>query len=367
MVTFALDTPGTFTTLGSQPSDFIAGADIVDGVYYGCIYGGTWVTMDTTTGVFTTIGPTTDMSGLAYDFTTSTMYGVSYGGTLYTVDLATGATTSVGPTQSTLIALSCDNDGVLYGVNIGGDNIGSIDKTTGAWTLLAPIGFDASYAQDMTCDHSTNTLYWAAYNNSLGAGQLYIFDQTTFALTLVGNFASNHEVAGFAIAAQGSGGGGTEPAGLVSYNLYRDNAIVANIPKTELQYFDLNLFPDEYCYDITAVYDLTFYGGTGTAQSVKEGTACVEINYGYPVPFMEDWTTGAPTHGQPEITGVWPDKWATHFRQQSLDGILLRWTTALDSRVHSSIQQLWTPVHRFTKSILILIWLWLTAMQTQPK
>ncbi len=91
MVTFTLGTPGTLNYLGPGASDFIEAADIVDGVYYGIIYGGTYVTMDTATGAFTTIGSTTDMTGLAFDYTTATMYGVDFSGTLYTVDLETGA------------------------------------------------------------------------------------------------------------------------------------------------------------------------------------------------------------------------------------------------------------------------------------
>jgi hypothetical protein len=293
IVTFRLDNPAALTVIGSEPGDFIAGADIVDGVYYGCVYGGTFISMDTASGSITTIGSTTDMSGLAYDFTASTMYGVSFSGTLYTVDLVTGATTSVGSTQSSLICLACDNDGILYGVDITNDNFGSINKATGAWTVIGSVGFNASYAQDMTCDHSTNTIYWAAYNAGLGSGQLYIVDQTSGALTLIGNFAGSTEITGFGIGATGGGSGGGEPAGLVSYNLFRDDVLIANIPKTELQYFDLNLFPDDYCYDITAVYDLTAYGQTGGfGQSVKEGTACVNINYGFPVPFLEDWNSG---------------------------------------------------------------------------
>jgi len=90
------------------------------------------------------------------------------------------------------------------------------------------------------------------------------------------------------------GGAAPPPASnLLSYNLYRDDAVVANIPKTELTYWDLNLMPATYCYDITAVYDLTPYGFPGTTgESVKEGTACVDIAYGFELPFLEDWTTG---------------------------------------------------------------------------
>jgi hypothetical protein len=76
--------------------------------------------------------------------------------------------------------------------------------------------------------------------------------------------------------------------------LYRDDAVVASIPKEELTYWDLNLMPATYCYDITAVYDIEPYGfpAGSTGESVKEGTACVDVMYGFELPFMEDWTTG---------------------------------------------------------------------------
>lgn len=88
-------------------------------------------------------------------------------------------------------------------------------------------------------------------------------------------------------------GGGSSVGNLVSYNLYRDDVVVANIPKTENEYWDVNLMPATYCYDITAVYDLTPYGFPGTTgESIKEGTACVDLFYGFELPFSEDFTTG---------------------------------------------------------------------------
>jgi primosomal replication protein N len=89
-------------------------------------------------------------------------------------------------------------------------------------------------------------------------------------------------------------GGGASAGNLLSYNLYRDDAVVASIPKEELTYWDLNLMPATYCYDITAVYDIEPYGfpAGSTGESVKEGTACVDVMYGFELPFMEDWTTG---------------------------------------------------------------------------
>lgn len=196
---FILNEPGTITTFGSAAADFIATADIAMGTWYGVIYGGTFISIDMNSGEITTIGSTADMSGMTWDPTTQTMYGVDFSGGLYTVDLATGATTNVGTTQSSLIAMTCTNDGVLYGVDITNDEFGMIDKATGAWTVIGPVGFDASYAQDMATDRSTNTIYWAAYDAGAGQGQLMTVDAASGEPSLIGTFAGGSEITGFAI------------------------------------------------------------------------------------------------------------------------------------------------------------------------
>ncbi|MEI8048561.1 MAG: choice-of-anchor J domain-containing protein [Bacteroidota bacterium] len=84
-------------------------------------------------------------------------------------------------------------------------------------------------------------------------------------------------------------------ANLVGYKIYRDDALLLQVPKTPLTYWDLNLLPATYCYDITAVYDLSVYGPAYAGlfgQSVKEGTACADVSYGYDLPFMETFTSG---------------------------------------------------------------------------
>jgi len=107
-------------------------------------------------------GTTPDQSGGAYDYTTGNYYGITFTGSLYTIDVATGAGTLVASSQPNIICMACDNDGELYGVDLSSDFFGHINKTP-----IASVGFDCSYAQDMTCDHSTNTIYWAVYNARL--------------------------------------------------------------------------------------------------------------------------------------------------------------------------------------------------------
>jgi len=98
----------------------------------------------------------------------------------------------------------------------------------------------------------------------------------------------------------GSGGGalGT-PTNLLGYNLYRNDDVAAYVEHPTTEYFDMNLDPGTYMYDVTAVYDLEPYGYPGqTAESMKEGTVEINIIYGYELPFMEDWNTGLFTTNQ---------------------------------------------------------------------
>ncbi len=95
----------------------------------------------------------------------------------------------------------------------------------------------------------------------------------------------------------GGGGGGEIPDNFIGYNLYRDFDNIAYIPyngEDTTHYFDYELEPLCYEYDVTAVYDLTPYGFPGeTAESMYEGPFDVCVEYGWPLTFIEDWNTGS--------------------------------------------------------------------------
>ena len=84
------------------------------------------------------------------------------------------------------------------------------------------------------------------------------------------------------------------PANLLSYNLYIDGGSTpfANVLKPTTKFFDGGMYPGNHCYKVSALYDLTYYGLTGVGESTKDGPACVDVNYGYPLPFTENFTTG---------------------------------------------------------------------------
>jgi hypothetical protein len=174
--------------------------------------------VDTTDGSSTLIGvlavtasgdpATENWSGLSWDSTTGTMYGSSTNGTnswLYTIDLGTATATLVGEiTNSALmIDIAFSPSGQLYGHDIGLDSILSVDKSTGAGTVIGATGFDANFAQGMDFYDSPNTLYLAAYNNVANDEEIRTVDLQTGATTLVGTFPGQNELDSFGVAASG--------------------------------------------------------------------------------------------------------------------------------------------------------------------
>ncbi len=89
------------------------------------------------------------------------------------------------------------------------------------------------------------------------------------------------------------GNNGSGPANLLSYNIYRNNSFLVNIARTATDYWDILEAPGSYCYDISAIYDLTDLGFPGQiGESQIEGPACIENTTMQYLPFDEDWTTG---------------------------------------------------------------------------
>ena len=84
------------------------------------------------------------------------------------------------PIALVLSAAGFAQTGVLYGVDISADQLGTIDRNTAAWTVIAPVG--ASALTGLACDPNQNVLYAVdPANNSL-----YTVNQSTGLRTLVG-------------------------------------------------------------------------------------------------------------------------------------------------------------------------------------
>lgn len=222
-----LNTPGTLVNVGSSTTRFLFGGSLDgSGQWFGLEYiaagSGNLVRIDTTTGVITTVGPLTNLAtghtvtGMSWDRTTSKMYVVSTNGTvgtLYTANLTNGTLTVVAATMAgtTLpIDIAINSAGIMYSSDIGADVLNTIDKNTGAATLVGPLGINLNFAQGMCIDPSTDSLFLAAYLATNTSG-IYRCNTSTGSTTLIGGLgaAGNTELDAFII----PGGVPTPPSG----------------------------------------------------------------------------------------------------------------------------------------------------------
>ncbi len=201
------------------------------------VYAGTWMDsiwvvmnnnnqnllkVDTTTGAVSLINTITGMSsgptGIAYDYTTSTLFGIVYNDPnteLYSIDVSSASATLIGSNAGLGINLACDHNGDLYTVDLLTDITYAINKTTGIWTAIGPVGIDLNYAQDMEYDHNNNVCYMSAYGSQ---GELRILDLTTGKSFFVEAFTDGCEVTAFAIPKYGT------PSSINNVN--KDNAFM---------------------------------------------------------------------------------------------------------------------------------------------
>jgi hypothetical protein len=161
--------------------------------------GGNLITINPATGAGTVVGNMgagIAVPALAVDPTTGTMYAGQGGGTpnIYTVNPATGAATLVGDTGLGLAAvggLDFRSDGTLFAaVNIvgdggtGSDHLATINKATGAATVIGPFG--AVEGIEGIAFDSSGTLWGSrSARGAAGAPGLYRIDPATGTATFV--------------------------------------------------------------------------------------------------------------------------------------------------------------------------------------
>ena len=285
--------------------------------------GGTW----TLVNEFTVAGAS-NIRDLAYDGTY--FYGGSASTTIYKMDFNTQ--TLVGTISTSGVNVRhIGFDPVNNGFWTGDWATMSLVSMTGATVQTANTGLSAQYGNAYDPQSSGGPFLWIYDQNGSGADlhQMAIATTTMTGVTkattdlpgflggsIAGGLASDNGnlVAGKFIlicnvqqdpnlvgayeVAAGGGGGGAAPGALLGYNVYRNNSFIAYVEKPTTEYYDLYLNPGTFCYDVTAVYDISIYGfpaGT-TAESLKEGQACVDINYGLTIPWMEDWNSAGFTY-----------------------------------------------------------------------
>jgi hypothetical protein len=189
---------GIMTQIAEDDSDFIAAADYVGLEIYGIRYADgvpcPLVKIDPVTGVVTNIGGgAPDLTGFAYDVTSSTAYVIDFDGMLSTVDLETGVLTNIGGNYPSVIGLACSGEGNLFAISLQ-DHVASINKETGAYTMIGDLGVDINYAQDIAYDRDNDVLYGALYTSE---GGIYQINLTTGAASLIADVGD--ELTGFAI------------------------------------------------------------------------------------------------------------------------------------------------------------------------
>ena len=142
---------------------------------------------------------------LAYDPITDKVYGcfVSDSGNGYvwgTIDLTEGKRTQLGFCDNPLLAIAASNEGIIYGID-GKGNLYTVDKETGAQTLVGSTGLSVEYiTQSATFDTRKNEMYWAACLSG-GKTGFYKVNTTTGEATEVIDFPNKEQYLGLFIKA----------------------------------------------------------------------------------------------------------------------------------------------------------------------
>jgi hypothetical protein len=249
---------------------FINAGDLVNGVMYILENNNNLYDVDPATGAIldtrTTNAPagTETWSGMALDPTDGTVYVSSTNVTtsgLYTLDLSTATATLVGAVTNApaLIGIAVDGAGDLWGYDIVSDVLLSIDKSTGAGTVVGPIGFNANFGQGMGWDSATDTLYMASFNATSFAPELRTVDRSTGATTLVGVLGSTTP-------------GGTNQLGFISFEIG-----LACSSESDLPWLGVTSNSGTTAVDASSEVLVTFFSA-GLPVGTYEGLLCVASN-----------------------------------------------------------------------------------------
>lgn len=214
--------PASVTAIAPVARTLVGGAFLDDDfstLYSMDFNSGELVAIDTATAAINAIGVAATLngenwSGLAVDPTDGTLYASStlmsgsLSSTLYRLDPASGTATPIGPITDggRIIEIAADAAGTLYGVDIAADVLVTIDKATGAASVVGPLGFNSDFAQGLDFDPASGVLYFAAVDNQSifsQPGQMYTIDTATGHATLVGGISADPasaQISAFAIA-----------------------------------------------------------------------------------------------------------------------------------------------------------------------
>ena len=108
---------------------------------------------------------------------------------LYTVNTTTAELTLVGEHDLDIDGIAFDGSDVLYGIDDTNNQLVTLDTTTGAASVIGPLGFSTSSEQGLSFDPVTGTLWMVNEGNH----SLYTINLTTGAATFMANLGFDFE------------------------------------------------------------------------------------------------------------------------------------------------------------------------------
>lgn len=159
----------------------------------------TWELLYTKSGSNQTLAP--DMT---YDPNTDAVYGtfINAAGNGYVFgkfNIESCTVTEIAAVEAGFNGIATAPDGTIYGIT-GAGNLYTVNKTTGAATLVGDTGIATKYLVSATCDPVSGTLYYSLSPED-ETGWLYTINKETAAATAVYQFPGDSEVVGLYIPA----------------------------------------------------------------------------------------------------------------------------------------------------------------------
>lgn len=193
-VRFYDDDPSYVEATALMPTDTY-GAAYYDGNVYGYLYGGNdtrFFVMNAETHQVSYPGGSSGSAmvrGMAYNYANDTMYAI-VNDALATVNLETGELSVIADftgSADDIMTIAIDGEGNAYGLTLNSmqTSLVSINLKNAVCTEIGALARGLNFAQSMTWDHGTNTLYWAHELDVTDNG-LYKIDVDTLAVTPCG-------------------------------------------------------------------------------------------------------------------------------------------------------------------------------------
>ncbi|MDD5361960.1 MAG: T9SS type A sorting domain-containing protein [Ignavibacteria bacterium] len=208
---FNIGSPNVTTLIGSEQQIVLGNGDFANptGIWKYYVQSNisspfTIYEVDTATGIMTSVGnPNNLRTGhkirdMEWDHTTNKMFFVStnYDNTetqFYSMDWATKTLMWIGPLVTSpggIMAGGFNANGTYFGCDMGTDALWKVNKYTGAWTEVGPLGISVCLYQDAAFDRSDfSKMLLTSCTDTIG---LFQVDTATGSASSIGNFPASH-------------------------------------------------------------------------------------------------------------------------------------------------------------------------------